>query len=145
MPIQSKDPLPGLAILAGCSIYGHVNWREKIELLRLEAKWSVAELGRRIGESGENIRRYLRNEKTPPLDTAMKLAIVFGHRLDTIFGGSAEPAHVQGDPALMERLLLVTSFDELERIMFENIENIRRKDRKTAERLYEEDKDDKSE
>ncbi|NOU62319.1 helix-turn-helix domain-containing protein [Marinifilum caeruleilacunae] len=58
----------------------------KIAELRKQKGWSQNDLAKAIGASRDIIGKYERNENTPSLEMAQKLAEVFGVTVDFILG-----------------------------------------------------------
>ena len=64
---------------------------DRIAYLRKTNALSQTELARRIQASREAIGKYERNEATPSVETAKKIADVFGVTLDYLVDESATP------------------------------------------------------
>lgn len=71
--------------------------------LRKARDWSQPELAKMIGTSGPIIGRYEREEITPSIEVAMKLAQVFDVTLDYLVSDEDKPNMVQ-DAAMLERV-----------------------------------------
>ena len=65
---------------------------DRIIELRKKQGWSQSELARQVGASREAIGKYERNEAQPAVDTAKKIADIFGVTLDYLVDDSALPA-----------------------------------------------------
>lgn len=77
-----------------------MNLGDRIEELRKQKGWSQNELAKRAEISREIIGRYKRNEATPSIDIAKRLADIFEVSLDYL-AGSTEQAI---DKATLNRL-----------------------------------------
>jgi transcriptional regulator with XRE-family HTH domain len=58
----------------------------KITQLRKDKGWSQGDLAEQIGASREIIGKYERNENSPSLEMALKMAKVFGVTVDFLLG-----------------------------------------------------------
>ncbi len=59
---------------------------EHIMLLRKQKGYSQAELGKRIGTSGDIIGRYERNIMTPSIEVIIKISDILGVSIDFLVG-----------------------------------------------------------
>ncbi len=84
---------------------------EKILRLRKEKKWSQKKLAGMIGTSGPVLGRYERDEITPSVEVAKKLAEAFGVTLDYLVDESGTVAEVT-DREMLNR---ITEIDHLDR------------------------------
>jgi len=84
---------------------------EKILRLRKEKKWSQKELARMIGTSGPVLGRYERDEITPSVEVAKKLAEAFMVTLDYLVDESGTVAEIT-DREMLNR---ITEIDLLDR------------------------------
>jgi len=88
-----------------------ISFGKKIAVLRKELKLTQTELANKLNTSVSVISRYERDEMTPSIDTAKKLA----EYLDTSVGyllGETENDNLLKDPKMMERLKEVGGFSE---------------------------------
>ena len=63
-----------------------LNIGSKISLLRKEKGWSQGDLAEQISASREIIGKYERNENSPSLEMALKMAKAFGVTVDFLLG-----------------------------------------------------------
>jgi transcriptional regulator with XRE-family HTH domain len=96
-----------------------ITFGKKVSLLRKEKKLSQTELASRLNTSVSVISRYERDEMTPSIDTAKKLAAL----LDSTVGyllGEDENDQLLKDPAMMKRFAELQEFSdkEKEQILF---------------------------
>lgn len=82
--------------------------------LRKEQGWSQPELGKQIGTSGAIIGRYERDEITPSVEVAKKLADTFGVTLDFLVGDKGVP-NILHDQTMMARWQEIDALEPLER------------------------------
>jgi len=61
---------------------------DRITQARKQLKWSQADLGQQVGVSREIIGRYERNEVSPSIDVAIKIAEALNVSLDFLAGGN---------------------------------------------------------
>jgi transcriptional regulator with XRE-family HTH domain len=61
---------------------------DRITHIRKQLKWSQAELGEKVGVSREIIGRYERDEVSPSIDVAIKIAVALNVSLDYLAGGN---------------------------------------------------------
>jgi transcriptional regulator with XRE-family HTH domain len=61
---------------------------DRIAQTRKNLKWSQADLGIQVGVSREIIGRYERNEVSPSIDVAIKIANALNVSLDYLAGGN---------------------------------------------------------
>ena len=92
---------------------------QKLALLRKEKKLSQTELAKNLNTSISVISRYERDEMTPSIDAAKRLAAI----LDTTVGyllGETENADIFKNPDMLERFKDILSFskDQQEHIFF---------------------------
>ena len=59
--------------------------KNRLRVLRAEQNWSQAELGMRVGVTRQAINSIETGKYDPGLPLAMKIARVFGHKVDDIF------------------------------------------------------------
>jgi transcriptional regulator with XRE-family HTH domain len=92
---------------------------KKLAILRKEKKLSQTDLAKQLNTSVSVISRYERDEMTPSIDTAKKLAAL----LDTTVGyllGENENADMFKNPDMLRRFKDILSFpkDKQEHILF---------------------------
>lgn len=91
-----------------------ISFGKKIAALRKGMKLSQTELAKQLNTSVSVISRYERDEMTPSIDTAKKLAQL----LDTTVGyllGETEDDQLLKDPKMIQRLKDIKSFAEKEK------------------------------
>lgn len=110
-----------------------ISFGKKIAALRKERKLSQTDLANKLNTSVSVISRYERDEMTPSIETAKKLA----NLLNTTVGyllGETEDDNLLKDPKMMNRLKELKSFTqkEIEQVYF-NLDAVIReiKNRKT--------------
>ena len=84
---------------------------EKILRLRKEKKWSRKELAKMIGTSGPVLGRYERDEITPSVEVAKKLAEAFGVTLDYLVDETGAVAEVT-DREMLNRIKEIAHLDQ---------------------------------
>ena len=87
--------------------------------LRKARGWSQPELAKLIGTSGAIIGRYERNEITPSIDVAKKLADAFGVTLDYLVGEDGRPNVLQ-DLVMLDRVQAINELaqDDRDRVLY---------------------------
>lgn len=96
-----------------------ISFGKKIALLRKDKDWSQTELANKLSTSVSVISRYERDEMTPSIEAAKKLADL----LDTTVGyllGENEEANLFKEPEILERFKAIKAFsnDDKEKIYF---------------------------
>ena len=89
-----------------------MNIGQKITELRKEKSYSRDKLGKLVGTSGPVIGRYERNEITPSVEIAKKIADALDVSLDYLTGGSA---NIIRDKKMLYRLELLQKLNKKER------------------------------
>lgn len=84
---------------------------EKILRLRKEKKWSQKDLAKMIGTSGPVLGRYERDEITPSVEVAKKLAEAFGVTLDYLVDETGAVAEVT-DREMLDRITEIAHLDQ---------------------------------
>lgn len=84
---------------------------DRIAQLRKQKGWSQTELAKQIGASREAIGKYERNEASPSVETAKKIANVFGVTLDYLVDGNAAPVFDQKTVSRLKDIELLTPDD----------------------------------
>lgn len=84
---------------------------EKILRLRKDKKWSQKELAAIIGTSGPVLGRYERDEITPSVEVAKKLAEAFGITLDFLVDETGAVAEVT-DREMLNRITEINHLDQ---------------------------------
>lgn len=87
---------------------------DKILSLRKEQGWSQQELAKKIGTSGPIIGRYEREEMTPSVEVAKKLADAFGITMDYLVDDMGKMAEIK-DHAMLERMIEIERLDQEEK------------------------------
>jgi transcriptional regulator with XRE-family HTH domain len=72
-----------------------LNIGSKIAILRKEKGWSQVGLAEKISASREIIGKYERNENSPSLEMALKMAKAFGVTVDFLIGESEYSSYDQ--------------------------------------------------
>ena len=85
-----------------------LNIGSKIILLRKEKGWSQGGLAEQIGASREIIGKYERNENSPSLEMALKMAKAFGVTVDFLLG---EGEYSSYDKETVERIKDIQKMD----------------------------------
>ena len=81
---------------------------ERLILVRKRKKLSQAEVGKRIGITGDAYGRYERNEVRPTIEMAVKIAKGLELSLDYLTGNS----DIELDKAMLQRIQEVTKLSE---------------------------------
>lgn len=90
-----------------------ISFGKKIAALRKGLDLSQTELATKLGTSVSVISRYERDDMTPSIDTAKKIAQLLGTTVGYLIG-EAENDSILKDPRMTERLMDVLSFSEEE-------------------------------
>jgi transcriptional regulator with XRE-family HTH domain len=85
-----------------------LNIGSKIALLRKEKGWSQGELAAQISASREIIGKYERNENSPSLEMALKMAKAFEITVDLLIG---EGEHSSDDQETIDRIKNIQKMD----------------------------------
>ena len=95
------------------------SFAKRIADLRKERGWSQPELGSKIGTSGAIIGRYERDEMTPSVEVARKIAEAFGVTLDFLVNDNGLPSALQ-DRDMIDRWESLSALprEERSRILF---------------------------
>jgi transcriptional regulator with XRE-family HTH domain len=84
---------------------------KKIAALRKEMKISQTDLAKKLNTSVSVISRYERDEMTPSIDTAKKLADILKTTVGYLLGETQEQ-NLFKDPAMLNRLNEISAFQE---------------------------------
>ncbi|MBU0679882.1 MAG: helix-turn-helix domain-containing protein [Proteobacteria bacterium] len=84
---------------------------DRLLKLRKERGWSQQQVAKKIGTSGPILGRYEREEMTPSVEVAKKLADIFGVTLDYLVDDSGKALEIQ-DKAMLERFTEIEHLDE---------------------------------
>ena len=95
-----------------------LNVGSKISLLRKEKGWSQGDLAEQIGASREIIGKYERNENSPSLKMALKMAKAFGVTVDFLLG---EGEYSSYDKDTVERIKNIQEMDSNTRSVLFNV------------------------
>ena len=90
-----------------------ISFGKKIASLRKDLKFSQTELANKLNTSVSVISRYERDEMSPSIDTAIKLASELNTTIAYLLGESEDDLILK-DPKMVDRLKEVRSFSELE-------------------------------
>lgn len=96
-----------------------ISFGKKIALLRKEIGLSQSELALKLKTSVSVISRYERDEMTPSIDAAKKLADLLGSTVGYLLGENEE-SNLFKDPEMLERFKAIKGFkdDDKEKIYF---------------------------
>jgi transcriptional regulator with XRE-family HTH domain len=96
-----------------------ISFGKKIAALRKQLKLSQTELANQLNTSVSVISRYERDEMTPSIDTAKKLASLLGTSVGYLLG-ETENDNLLKDPRMTDRLKDVATFspDEQQQVLF---------------------------
>ena len=96
-----------------------LNIGSKISLLRKEKGWSQTELAKKLNTSVSVISRYERDEMTPSIEAAKKLADLLNSTVGYLLG-ETEESNIFKDPDMLRRFNDIKSFaeNEKEQILF---------------------------
>lgn len=110
-----------------------ISFGKKLAVLRKERKLSQTDLANKLNTSVSVISRYERDEMTPSIETAKKLANLLGTTVGYLLGETEEDDLLK-DPKMLSRLKELKSFTEkeIEQVYF-NLDAVIReiKNRKT--------------
>ena len=95
-----------------------LNIGSKISLLRKEKGWSQGDLAEQINASREIIGKYERNENSPSLEMALKMAKAFGVTVDFLLG---EGEYSSYDKETVDRLKDIQKMDSNTRSVLFNV------------------------
>ncbi len=92
---------------------------KKISMLRKEKGWSQTELAKKLNTSVSVISRYERDEMTPSIEAAKKLADLLNSTVGYLLGETDE-SNIFKDPDMLRRFNDIKSFaeNEKEQILF---------------------------
>ncbi len=92
---------------------------KKISMLRKEKAWSQTELAKKLNTSVSVISRYERDEMTPSIEAAKKLADLLNSTVGYLLG-ETEESNIFKDPDMLRRFNDIKSFaeNEKEQILF---------------------------
>lgn len=91
-----------------------ISFGKKLAILRKEQKLSQSELASKLNTSVSVISRYEREEMTPSIETAVKLANLLQTSVGYLLGES-ENDNLLKDPEMIKRLNQITEFNDQER------------------------------
>jgi len=83
---------------------------DKILNLRKDRGWSQQILAKKVGTSGPIIGRYERDEMTPSVEVAKKLADAFNVTMDYLVDDSGNSAEIK-DRSMLERLHAIENLE----------------------------------
>jgi len=86
-----------------------LNIGERITELRKKKNWSQSDLAKAIEASRDIIGKYERNDNSPSIEMALKLAKVFNVSVDYLLG---EGKHANYDKETIKRLEDIQNLDE---------------------------------
>ena len=91
-----------------------LSFGKKLAALRKEKKFSQTELAKQLSTSVSVISRYERDEMTPSIETAKKLAALLSTSVGYLLGETEEDDLLK-DPQMMRRLKELRRFSEKEK------------------------------
>lgn len=91
-----------------------ISFGKKIAMLRKDKAWSQTELAKKLNTSVSVISRYERDEMTPSIEAAKKLAELLGTTVGYLLG-ETEEANIFKDPDMLHRFNEIKSFAEKEK------------------------------
>ncbi len=91
-----------------------ISFGKKLAVLRKELKMSQTDLAKKLSTSVSVISRYERDEMTPSIDTAKKLAALLKTSVGYLLG-ETEDDQLLKDPEMVRRLKDVQEFSEPEK------------------------------
>jgi transcriptional regulator with XRE-family HTH domain len=96
-----------------------ISFGKKIAMLRKDNGWSQTELATKLNTSVSVISRYERDEMTPSIDAAKKLADLLSTTVGYLLGENEE-ANIFKEPEILERFKAIKAFnnDDKEKIYF---------------------------
>lgn len=100
----------------------------KITELRKQKNWSQSDLAEDIGASRDIIGKYERNENSPSVEMALKIAKVFDVPVDYLQG---EGKHASYDKETVKRLEEIEALDKDTRVVLFDVIDTYLKDFKT--------------
>lgn len=101
-----------------------LNIGERISQLRKAKSWSQSELAKAIEASRDIIGKYERNDNSPSIEMALKLAKVFDVSVDYLLG---EGKHASYDKETIKRLQDIENLDtDTKKMLFQVIDTFLR-------------------
>ena len=96
-----------------------ISFGKKIGILRKEKNWSQTEMAKKLNTSVSVISRYERDEMTPSIEVAKKLADLLNTTVGYLLGENDE-ANIFKEPEILKRFKAIKEFtnDEREKIFF---------------------------
>ena len=91
-----------------------ISFGKKIAALRKEQKLSQSDLANQLSTSISVISRYERDEMTPSIETAKKIADILGTSVGYLLGETEEDILLK-DPKMIDRLKEIGKFSDSER------------------------------
>ena len=91
-----------------------ISFGKKLAILRKELKLSQSDIAKQLKTSVSVISRYEREEMTPSIDTALKLANILKTTVGYLLGES-EYDNFLKDPEMGKRLKEIKDFDDKEK------------------------------
>ena len=85
---------------------------DRIAFLRKQKGWSQSELAKKINASREAIGKQERNEASPSVETAKKIADVFNVTLDFLVDDKATPAYDKEAVKRLKEIELLNNDDK---------------------------------
>lgn len=97
-----------------------LNIGDKISALRKKKGWSQTQLAQQIGASREIIGKYERNENSPSIEMALKMANAFDITVDFLLGYGEYASY---DKQIIERIRDIQKMDDrTKNILFDVID-----------------------
>ena len=96
-----------------------ISFGKKLAILRKEKAWSQSELAAKLKTSVSVISRYERDEMSPSIEAAKKLADLLNSTVGYLLGENEE-SNLFKDPEMLERFKIIKSFkaEDQEKIYF---------------------------
>ncbi len=91
-----------------------ISFGKKVAVLRKEKKMSQTDLANKLNTSVSVISRYERDEMTPSIEAAKKLAALLGSTVGYLLG-ETEDDDLLKDPQMMKRLKELREFSDQEK------------------------------
>ena len=91
-----------------------VSFGKKIAMLRKDKDWSQTDLANELNTSVSVVSRYERDEMTPSVDTAKRVAELLGTTVGYLLGENDE-ANLFKDPDVLERFKAIKAFKDTDK------------------------------
>jgi transcriptional regulator with XRE-family HTH domain len=91
-----------------------ITFGKKIAILRKELGWSQSDIATKLNTSVSVISRYERDEMTPSIDAAKKLADLLGSTVGYLLGENEE-SNLFKDPEMLDRFKAIKGFKDADK------------------------------